>query len=160
MEKKDITRRDFIVNTGKVIGAGVVVTTIPQFLTSCEKNETVTLPPPPSNFYTLDLTPYPELLSKGGVRKIKIAGKNQGNDIIIIHHQDDSFKVFDTVCPHQGCPVNSPSDSEATIDCPCHPNAYSSVTGDWVAGPYSGLVLKSFEVGYFDATKKTLEIKI
>lgn len=160
MENKDLSRRKFIINTGRVIGAGVVVSTVPQFLTSCEKNETVTLPPPASNFYKLDLTPYPELLNKGGVRKLKIEGKNQGNDIIIVHHQDDTFKVFDTICPHQGCPVKLPSDSEATIDCPCHPNAYSSVDGKYVAGPFPGFTLPSFEVGYFDPTNKTLEIKI
>jgi nitrite reductase/ring-hydroxylating ferredoxin subunit len=164
MKENNLTRRNFIINTSKVIGAGAVIAAIPQLFSSCEKNEIVYLDPPPSDFYKLDLAPYPELLTPGGLRKVKIAGKNNGNDILIIHHKDGKFVAVDLICPHQSCPLTSPTDSDGTIECPCHVgNNFSTLDGKGINGGFVGggkLQLKQFETGFFDATNKTLEIKV
>lgn len=164
MKENNLTRRNFILNTGKLIGAGAFVATLPQIFSACEKNEMVYLDPPPSNFYKLDLTPYPELLSPGGAKSIKIAGKNGGNSIFIAHHTDGTFSAMDQVCPHQGCTVGAPTDASGTLNCPCHVgNDYSTVDGKGVSGPFAkglNLQLKQFETGFFDAAAKTLEIKV
>lgn len=164
MKDNNLTRRNFIINTGKIIGAGAVVASLPQLFTACEENETIYLDPPPSDFYKLDLSPYPELLTPGGVRKLKIAGKNNGNDIFIVHHKDGKFSAMDLICPHQGCPTSVPANSEGTVECPCHVgNNFSTLDGKGINGGFVGggkMQLKQFETGYFNSAEKTLEIKV
>jgi nitrite reductase/ring-hydroxylating ferredoxin subunit len=164
MKDNNLTRRNFIINTGKVIGAGAFVAAVPQLFSSCEKNEVVYLDPPASNFYKLDLSPYPELLTAGSLRAIKIDGKNAGNSILIVHHKNNTWAAMDLICPHTGCPTTIPASSDGTIECNCHAgNNFSTVDGNGINGGYVGngkLRLKQFEVGYFDAAGKTLEIKV
>ena len=164
MENNKFTRRNFIINTGKIIGAGAVAATIPQFFTSCEKNETIYLDPPPSDFYKLDLSPYSELMVVGGCKSIVITGKNNNNPVFIAQYEAGKFSAMDITCPHQGCPVAAPADATGVLACPCHAgNTYSTVDGKGVSGKFAkdmNLQLKQFETGYFDAAAKTLEIKI
>lgn len=161
MTDNKVNRREFILNTTKVIGAGLAITAIPSIFQSCDSEEVVTINNvPPDTFYELDLSPYPELLTPGGVKKVKIEGKNQGNPLIIIHHKDGKFAVLDSICKHMNCAVDAPANSEDTINCQCHPNKYSSVDGTLKEGPFPGFKLTKFIVGKFDPNKKTLEIKI
>lgn len=161
MKDDKLKRRDFILNTTKLVGAGLAITTIPQVFQSCDSEEVVVVNNvPPDTFYELDLTPHPELLTPGSVKKVKIEGKNQGNPLIIIHHKDGKFAVLDSICKHMNCAVDAPASSEETINCQCHPNKYSTVDGNLVSGPFGGFKLSRFIVGKFDLDKKILEIKI
>ncbi len=161
MKDNKLNRRDFILNTTKVVGAGLAITSIPQVFQSCDSEEVVTVNNvPPDTFYELDLTSHPELLTPGNVKKVKIEGKNQGNPLIITHHKDGKFSVLDSICKHMNCAVDTPANSEGAIVCQCHPNNYSTVDGSLINGPFGGFKLTKFIVGKFDADKKILEIKI
>ncbi len=161
MKEIKVNRREFILNTTKIVGAGLALTAIPTIFQSCDSEEVVTINNvPPNTFYELDLTPHPELLTPGGVKKVKIEGKNQGNPLIIIHHKDGKFTVLDSICKHMNCAVDAPTDSEGTINCQCHPNKYSTTDGTLKEGPFAGFKLTKFIVGNFDPNKKILEIKI
>lgn len=161
MIKENSNRRDFLLNTTKVIGVGMAIATIPQVFTGCESEEVVTIVNTQANtFYVFDLTPHPELLVPGSIKKVKIEGKNADNPLIITHHKNGSFSVVDSICPHMNCAVDLPTDTDSTLVCQCHPNNYSTVDGKYVGGPFQGYNLKQYQVGKFDAVKKTLEIKI
>ncbi len=161
MIKESSNRRDFLLNTTKVIGAGLAIATVPQVFISCESEELVTvMNTNVTTFYVLDLTSHPELLVAGAIKKIKIEGKNNDNPLVITHHKNGSFSVVDSICPHMNCAVDLPSDTDSTLVCQCHPNNYSTVDGKYVGGPFQGYNLKQYTVGKFDEAKKTLEIKI
>ncbi|GEM_PF-2948130 len=161
MIKENSNRRDFLLNTTKVIGAGLAIAAVPQLFTACESEELVTdMNTNVTTFYVLDLTPHPELLVPGSIKKVKIDGKNADNPIVITHHKDGSFSVVNSICPHMNCAVNLPTDTDSTLACQCHPNHYSTVDGKYVGGPFQGYNLKQYAVGKFDEAKKTLEIKI
>ncbi|OGU58833.1 MAG: hypothetical protein A2X64_09495 [Ignavibacteria bacterium GWF2_33_9] len=162
MKDNKTSRRDFILNTGKIIGAGAFVATIPQLFNSCEKNEIIEIPPP--ELFKLDLTPYPELLTAGGCKSVKIEGKNAGAAIFIAHHLNGSWSAMTTVCAHQGCGLIAPANSNGTLDCPCHAgNTFSTVDGVGISGGFVGngkMSLTTFKVGIFDSNAKTLELEI
>lgn len=161
MKESKLNRRDFILNTTKVVGAGLAISALPQVFQSCESEEVVVVDNrPPDTFYVLDLKPHPELLTPGSVKKVKIEGKNQNNPLIITHHKDGTFTVLDSICKHMNCAVDIPANSEGNIVCQCHPNNYSTKDGSLVTGPFAGFKLTKFIVGKFDPDKKTLEIKI
>lgn len=161
MKESKVNRREFILNTTKVVGAGLALTAIPTIFQSCDSEEVVTINNvPPDTFYELDLSVHAELLIPGSVKKVKIEGKNQGNPLIIIHHKDGKFTVLDSICKHMNCSVDAPTDSEGTIICQCHPNKYSTTDGTLKEGPFPGYKLTKFIVGKFDPDKKILEIKI
>ena len=52
--------------------------------------------------------------------------------VVITQPTEGTFHGFTIVCTHQGCQVNSVTD---TINCPCHNSTYSIEDGSVVGGP-------------------------
>jgi len=52
--------------------------------------------------------------------------------VVITQPEAGTFHGFTIVCTHQGCAVNSVTD---TINCPCHGSKYSLADGSVVGGP-------------------------
>jgi len=53
---------------------------------------------------------------------------------MLIHHKDDSWVAFDSVCTHLGCTVQYHPELEKIV-CACHGGQYDSHTGANISGP-------------------------
>ena len=53
---------------------------------------------------------------------------------MLIHHKDDSWVAFDSVCTHLGCTVQYHPEQDKIV-CACHGGQYDSHTGANVSGP-------------------------
>jgi cytochrome b6-f complex iron-sulfur subunit len=53
---------------------------------------------------------------------------------MLIHHQNDKWVAFDSVCTHLGCTVQYHPEVDK-ITCACHGGQYDPYTGENIAGP-------------------------
>lgn len=53
--------------------------------------------------------------------------------VVVTQPTEGTFKAFDALCTHQGCPVGSVADG--AIVCPCHNSRFSAADGSVQQGP-------------------------
>lgn len=165
MEKNN--RRDFIKKTGTFIGLGLLGGTAGSFMTGCEQDEVVPLPPPAT--YDIDITQYPALMSVGGATQVNIALKNEEGELTgdvknvsIKRESESSFIAIDSLCRHQNCIVNLPTQPGGDLVCPCHNVKFSFEDGsitdvNGISGVPELLVVQIYE---FDEANNLLKIII
>ena len=96
------------------------------------------------------------LSTVGGSEKMEFEKINDRKPVIITRQDENSFKVFSTVCTHQGCEINLPDSSGENFECPCHGSIFSFDTGEVIKGPAND-PLQSF-VTSFDSATNILKI--
>ncbi len=153
-------RRDFLKKAGFMIGVGICAGSVSTILTSCEKDQSIIIPPPQA--YSLSLAPFPKLATAGGIEKVVISGKNNNKPFIIKRIDQTTFVVHDSICPHQGCEVDLPTTPTSGMDCPCHHVVFSPDDGSVMKNPISwaSQPLPSFKVQQFDSGNNILKIEI
>ena len=66
-------------------------------------------------------------------------------DVVVTQPRKGRFRVFTSVCTHEGCTVTDVA--EQRISCPCHGSQFSITDGSVVAGPApTPLPQQSFKV--------------
>lgn len=154
-------RRDFIKKTGAFIGLGILTPSIASVVTSCEKDEVVSLPPPDT--YDIDISKYPPLMTVGGMLSVSITLNNGSNKGLVIRRDsEDEFTVLDSLCRHQGCVVELPNEPTGDLLCPCHNVTFSFDTGEVKDKPISDAVpdLLPIKVFEFDKQNNILKLEI
>ncbi len=53
--------------------------------------------------------------------------------VVVVQPTAGEFKAYSSVCPHQGCAVDSITNG--TISCPCHGSTFKVADGGVIAGP-------------------------
>ena len=103
MENKIITneRRDFLKKAGIFLGVGLTATSVSSFLTSCEKNQYIVMPPPVT--YPLKIADFPGLDTVGKSVPVNFTYNNFDYNLLITKKPDGTYSVLDPVCPHAGC---------------------------------------------------------
>lgn len=64
---------------------------------------------------------------------IPVGGGKILDSVVITQPTAGTFKAFSTICPHQGCNVNTIQDGK--IICPCHGSEFNVTDGSVAAGP-------------------------
>jgi nitrite reductase/ring-hydroxylating ferredoxin subunit len=77
----------------------------------------------------LPLSKAPKLKSVGGSMLTRIRGK----DLLVVRDSETTAHAFESICPHEGCPVNYAADKHK-IECPCH-DAFFDLQGKVLQGP-------------------------
>jgi len=72
----------------------------------------------------------------------------QGHGALLIHHEDNSWTAYTSVCTHQGCKVQYEPEKDV-IFCPCHAGVFNSKTGEPLSGPPK-TTLPSYKVELVD----------
>ena len=152
-------RREFLINTGKVVGFGLFAGAFGSIINSCEQDE---LPPvtKPGNEIDVNIgKDHPELLSPGSHKVVTIIGINNDQAVIIKHNEDDTFTVMDSLCRHQNCDVELPKTSDNIMTCKCHGATFSFVDGKSIdnKGFSAAKDMKNY-VNVYNASKKLLTI--
>ncbi len=166
MEKKELkntqNRREFLRYVGSFFISGVVVSTVYPILTSCEKDESLPLPPPGSTL-EIKLSDYPELNQYPSIKKF-VFQKPTPITIIVKRFSQTEFVVFSAFCPHQGVELNIPSKPDANILCPKHFTEFSTIqnTAGYVVANPQGVKVGNLPTYHseYDATKNILTIKL
>ena len=99
----------------------------------------------------LDVANESRLAQVGGMIKKVFEGQNGGFPVIIVRQTEKDFLVFSTVCPHQGCEVNLPTEFVPEVWCPCHGSVFNKTTGAVLQGPATA-PLPRFESAYDKST--------
>jgi len=145
-------RRNFLVQSGTLLGVGLFAGSISNFLESCT-NSTA-----PVVQQQINVTQYPELQNDFGAKKIKFSGLNQNFPVLVIRKSATSFVALSTICAHQGNEVNLPDPVTKTITCPVHGSQYNEIDGSLKLGPATH-GLQQFPTT-FDAATNILTISI
>lgn len=71
----------------------------------------------------------------GAATQVPVGGAKIFSDakVVVSQPREGEFKAFSTRCPHQGCAVSAIV--AATVTCPCHGSAFSTVDGSPTQGP-------------------------
>ncbi|TAL69434.1 MAG: hypothetical protein EPN82_06260 [Bacteroidetes bacterium] len=125
-------RRNFLIQTGSIIGITIAGTLITGLVTSCEKNESPVIANVKKD---IDVTQYPELLNDYEGVKIKYQNLNENMPIMIVKLPGTNYIVFNTKCTHQGCEVELPDAGSKTILCACHGSFFNEDDGVVLNGP-------------------------
>lgn len=128
-------RRIFLQRALTTIGVSLSAGAVAAILTSCEKDESITQPPPPDGGIKIKISDYPSLTGPGSIVTDSIPGLNNGNGVFISQVGVEVFAVFTTVCTHAGCSVSLPAGAGQDCICPCHGSRYSSTDGKVKLGP-------------------------
>jgi cytochrome b6-f complex iron-sulfur subunit len=156
MNETQITesRRNFLSQTGALLGIGTFSFIMPGLFSSCQQNEG------PTNITgskkDVDISQFPSLQNDFGAVKTSFTGINSDMPIIIIRKSLGTFLVLTSKCSHQGCEVNLPDSGSKTIMCPCHGSVYSEVDGSVINGPAT-FGLQQFQSS-FNSTTNILTI--
>ncbi len=75
------------------------------------------------------------LPASGGAVKKTFPELNGGNPVLIIRHDEQRFSVLSSVCTHNGCEIDLPSNIGENLKCPCDGSVFSPVDGSVVEGP-------------------------
>lgn len=155
-------RREFLRYVGSFFISGFVVTTVYPILTSCEKDESLPLPPPGSSL-EINLKDYPELNQFPAIKKL-VFQKPISITIIVKRTSQTEFLVFSAFCPHQGVELNIQSTPDANIVCPKHFAEFSTIpnTAGFVVANPQGVKVGNLPTYHFefDSTKNILTIKL
>ena len=114
-------RRDFLNNTGTVLGVGIIA----QTLEGCSKSSVVPSAPPAGMTIDLSSPANSALKTTGGFVLTK--------GIYVICTAPSTYIALSSICTHQGCTVNYDSGSNK-FSCPCHGGMYDS-SGKVLVGP-------------------------
>ena len=125
-------RRNFLIQTGSIIGFTIAGTFISGLISSCERNES----PVRANVKKdIDITQYPELQTDYEGTKIKFKGLNENMPIMIVKLPGTNYIVFNSKCTHQGCEIDLPDGGSKTILCGCHGSFFNEEDGVVLNGP-------------------------
>lgn len=102
----------------------------------------------------VDISKESGLQQTGGAIKINLAPYNEGRDFIIVRQSPTAFLVVSSVCNHQGCSINLPTQPGKNFVCPCHGAEYSSVDGTWQPSPQSASDLRVYKNAFDPATNR------
>lgn len=136
MTEERLTRRDFAIQSARVVVSGSLLTVV---LEGCgySSEDTPTGPAEDSSgssstTITLDLNDarYAALKPVGGAVKVAIQGDLP---LIVSHASASTYVAFTSRCQHQGCEVPLP-DASGVITCPCHGSQYDAA-GKKLKGP-------------------------
>ena len=76
---------------------------------------------------------------------VPVGGGKIVGGVVVTQPTAGTFKAFSSVCPHQGCAVDSVTNN--VITCPCHGSTFSATDGSVQGGPaQSGLPAKTATV--------------
>jgi len=121
------------------IGAAAMVGVALPALAACGSGDNTGTDPSATNSSTTPTSPTTSASSPAGGGLTTKADIPVGGGVIfaddgvvITQPEAGTFHGFTIVCTHQGCTVNSVTD---TINCPCHGSKYSLEDGSVVAGP-------------------------
>lgn len=79
----------------------------------------------------LDIADYPELATPGGMLALKPKGAKK--PVLVMHLENDEFRVMSLRCPHLGCVVRWDASMQDLV-CPCHGSRFTD-TGEKTKGP-------------------------
>lgn len=156
------SRREFFKYVGSFFATGLILSTTYPILTSCEKDESLPIPPSGTNL-TVNLKDHPELTTVPSIKKI--AFKTPSNLTLIVKRVSQAtFIVFQAYCPHQGVELELPQNPNGNIVCLRHSVEFSSGDtnkGDVVSNPQGVRVgnLPTYQ-SEFDQAKNILTIKL
>jgi cytochrome b6-f complex iron-sulfur subunit len=143
MEKKNINRRDFLMNSLKTVAAGsLVYSTIDLKNLFAIETESVS-----SIQKVINLSDYPALGKVGGYAMIT-------GSVIVIRTGQKNFIALKTICTHKKCDVEF---NGKEFECPCHGSKYNK-SGKVLNGP-AKKSLTSYKTTY-DSEKNTLTINM
>lgn len=67
------------------------------------------------------------------------------DQVVVVQPTAGEYRAFSAICPHQGCPVRTITETE--IVCPCHSSRFSTSDGSVMSGPAEeGLAPRTVEV--------------
>lgn len=161
-------RREFCKHALATAGAFVCSGLIASLLQSCETDISKVSTAPTGDIFTINISDdadFTDLIDGKGIKKVIIQnGKklNNGNPVIIIKISSTEFKVFTSVCTHEGKAIEPPDPSNAELPyegkklwCPTH-DSYFDLDGKVIEGP-APTALREFSTS-FDSTTKILTI--
>lgn len=125
-------RRQFIIQSGTLLGIGIMGTVVPGLLSSCQRNEG---PVNAGVKKEIDVTQYPDLQMDLGAVKETFQGLNENLPIMIVRISEGNFVVFNTKCTHEACEVDLPDSAIGTILCSCHGSFFNQTDGKVLNGP-------------------------
>lgn len=142
-------RRDFLRQTGTVLGIGLMLPVLPAFISSCSSST----PTGPSEI-TINISDYAGLSVDGTAVYVSKNGFNSGKPVIVTRVSSGVFRVLSAKCTHEGETVGLPTGS--TMRCPSHGAVFSTVDGIVISGPANSPLQKF--TGTFDTVNNTLII--
>lgn len=133
-----VTRREFIIR-GSLTSVAIV-------LAGCVGSNGPTAPGSVS--LSVNVADYPSLAQVAGTAYVT----SNGNSLVIVRIDDNTFDTFSRICPHQGGTIGTVGNG---FECPLHGARFSD-TGTWVGGqPTSNLTSYPTQ---FDSATGTITI--
>jgi Rieske Fe-S protein len=159
-QSTDRSRRDFLktaaLSSFALVGSASILSTLvgcgEDSPTSPRTGERVTV-----NLNDSGFEPLREV--NGTLRRNFGSNRNGGKDVIIRRISQTEFRAVSVVCPHAQCDVNTPTQAQTSITCPCHQSTFSMQAGNFgarLSGP-APRGLDSFETS-FNAETQILTI--
>ncbi len=129
MDSEQISRREFVADTGKKVLAAALLAPLAGFGVQAMSQSIPVLVNP----MVLDLNKpeYRALAAAGGA--VTVPNPGAPNKPIMVTRTDEStVAAFSVICPHLGCKVGLPHNG--VITCPCHGSTFD-MTGKVTRGP-------------------------
>ncbi|MCS6988239.1 MAG: Rieske 2Fe-2S domain-containing protein [Chloroherpetonaceae bacterium] len=148
-ELTDVSRREFLKTATASALALVGSATLVSALSGCGKDDPTSSRTGEKVSFNLNESGFEALRTVGGILRRNFgANRNGGRDVIIRRVAETEFRTVSVVCPHAGCDVGTPTQTQ--VECPCHNSVFSMQASNFGAriGGIAPRGLTAFETAF------------